>query len=88
VRESRAEAARSGFDAAGLTVVAGVAARVYAIVNADEAGSGSPATLGTRGTAAGVLTESVVIERRAAVPLVDLRLLTSAHGSPERISCR
>ena len=38
-----AEAASSGFDAAaGVTVVAGVAARVYAIVNADEAGSGRP----------------------------------------------
>ncbi len=88
MRESRAEDARSGSDAAGLIVLAGVAARVYAIVNADEAGSGSPATLGTRGAAVGLSTESVVIGGGAAVPLVDLRLLTSAHGYPERTSCR
>jgi EmrB/QacA subfamily drug resistance transporter len=88
VRESRVEEAGSGFDTAGaLTVVAGVATLIYGIVNANETGWGSPATLGTLAAAVALLTAFVAIEQRAQDPLVDLRLLTSRTiGSANLVS--
>jgi EmrB/QacA subfamily drug resistance transporter len=78
IRESRAQDARSSFDAAGaLTVVAGVATLIYGIVNANDAGWTSAATPATLGSAVALLAAFVVIEHRAGDPLVDLRLLTS-----------
>jgi EmrB/QacA subfamily drug resistance transporter len=78
VAESRTSAARSGFDAAGaLTVVAGIAALIYGIVNGNEAGWASTTTLATIGAAVGLLATFVWVERRSRHPLVDLGLLAS-----------
>jgi hypothetical protein len=78
VHESRSEAARSGFDAAGaLTVVAGIATLIYGIVNANDSGWGSPATIATVVAGVGLLIAFVLIERRSRDPLIDLEFLTS-----------
>ena len=73
VPESRAEGERRSFDVAGATAVtAGLIALVYAIVRTNVAGWTSPETLGTGGVAIALLVAFVLIEQRAAAPLVRL----------------
>jgi EmrB/QacA subfamily drug resistance transporter len=68
--ESRNEGARH-FDVAGaVTVTAGVAILVYALVDANGAGWTSAQTLGLGGLAAALLAGFVAIERRTRAPLV------------------
>jgi EmrB/QacA subfamily drug resistance transporter len=86
IAESRAESTSRRFDLAGaVTVTAGVAVLVYAIVDATEAGWGSVQTLGLGGIAVGLLAAFVVIEGRSDAPLVPLRIfrirnLTAANA--------
>jgi EmrB/QacA subfamily drug resistance transporter len=62
-------------DVAGaVTVTAGIMLAVYAIVNGNEEGWTSAATLGLLGAAAALLGLFLVIEARASAPLVPLRL--------------
>jgi EmrB/QacA subfamily drug resistance transporter len=68
--ESRNEGARH-FDLAGaVTVTAGVATLVYALVDANDAGWASAQTLGLGGLAVALLGGFVAIERRTRAPLV------------------
>lgn len=71
---------RGRFDVAGaLTATLGVGALVFGIINTTDAGWASPVTIAT--TAAGVLllVLFVVIERRAAQPIMPPRLFASRH---------
>ncbi|MEU8528454.1 MULTISPECIES: MFS transporter [Streptomyces] len=71
-----AAGARQGFDVPGAaTVTAGLALLAYAVVNAGEAGWGSTATLATGAAALVLLALFVLVERRAAHPLVPLSVL-------------
>ena len=70
--ESRLEGTR-GFDVAGaVSVTVGLAVLVYAIVDAEHAGWTSAQTLGLAALAVAMLLSFVVIESRAARPLVPL----------------
>ena len=60
-----------------LTVTAALMLAVYAIVGANEAGWGSPRTLGLLGAAALLLATFVAIEARVDQPLMPLRLFRS-----------
>jgi EmrB/QacA subfamily drug resistance transporter len=85
VPESRDEHAARQYDIAGaVTVTGGLMALVYAIVKAETAGWTSATTLGFFALAAILLVSFVVIELRAAAPLVRLsifriRSLTTAN---------
>ena len=85
IPESKDETAHRGFDVAGaVTATGGLMTLVYAIVQAHEDGWLSPQTLGLFGVAAGLLVAFIVIEQRAAEPLVRLsifsvRSLTAAN---------
>lgn len=69
--ESRSDAGHRSFDIpGGLTVTAGLALLVYAIVDAESAGWTSSTTLVRLLGAAALLTAFVVIESRAAHPLM------------------
>jgi len=75
VPESRDATATANYDAAGaITVTGGLMSLVYAIVKAETAGWGSTTTLGFFGLAAVLLTSFVVIETRAAAPLLRLSI--------------
>jgi EmrB/QacA subfamily drug resistance transporter len=85
IAESRAESATRAFDFAGaLSVTAGLATLVYALVEAPDAGWGSTQTVGLLALAAGLLAVFVAVERRSSAPLVPfsifrLRTLTGAN---------
>ena len=85
LEESRAEGERRHFDFAGaVSITAGLSALVYALVDANGAGWGSGQTIGLLALAGVLLAAFVVIERRAAAPLVPfeifrLRTLTGAN---------
>src|SRR5690348_1487935 len=83
--ESRASGERRHFDVAGaVSVTAGLSLLVYALVDANDAGWGSAQTIGLLAISAALLGAFVVIERRAASPLMPfsifrLRTLTGAN---------
>ncbi len=85
IDESRSEGATRNFDVAGaLSVTAGLALLVYALVNTDSAGWASGETVGLFAVAAGLIAAFIVIEFRAAAPLMPLgifrlRSLTGAN---------
>ncbi|MFL5870708.1 MAG: MFS transporter [Solirubrobacterales bacterium] len=85
VAESRQESATRAFDLAGaVTVTAGLATLVYALVEAPNAGWGSTQTIGLLTAAVALLAAFVVVERRSAAPLVPfsifrIRTLTGAN---------
>jgi MFS family permease len=67
--------ARAGFDVAGAaSVTGGLALGIFALIHAGEAGWTSPGTLIAGALAATLLVAFVVIERRAAEPLVPLAI--------------
>jgi EmrB/QacA subfamily drug resistance transporter len=75
VPESRAVHGERRYDLAGaVTVTAGLMALVYAIVGAQDAGWTSARTVGIFGAAITLLGAFVLIERRAAAPLVRLSI--------------
>jgi EmrB/QacA subfamily drug resistance transporter len=74
LRESRAPE-RTAFDAAGaVTLTLALVALLYAVVEAPDAGWGSPRTLLVLCAAVALFTAFVVIELRARAPLVPLGL--------------
>src|SRR3712207_5139702 len=75
--ESRDESARS-FDVLGaITVTAGPALLVYAIVDANDAGWGSAQTIGLGAVALALIGAFVVLERRHRQPLVPFRIFSN-----------
>src|SRR5918992_1378733 len=75
IDESRAEAAGRSFDLAGAaTVTGGLSAAVYAIVEAESAGWGPTRTIAFFAIAAALLAAFVVVERRAASPLIPFEI--------------
>ena len=75
VPESRLAGARRRFDAAGaVTVTGGLLPLVYAISKAPQAGWGSARTITLLAVSAALLAAFVVIEARAAAPLMPLRI--------------
>jgi EmrB/QacA subfamily drug resistance transporter len=73
--ESRDPAASGRLDFLGAgTVTSGLVLLVLALTRTEEAGFGSPITLATLGFAAALFGAFVFVERRAADPLVPLRL--------------
>jgi EmrB/QacA subfamily drug resistance transporter len=75
IADSRAEVATRSFDLAGAVgVTAGLSVLVYAIVDATDAGWGSPQTLGLLGISAALIAAFVVIELRSHAPLVPFRI--------------
>ena len=85
VAESHAENATRSFDVAGaVSVTAGLALLVYALVNTDSAGWASGETIGLMAVSAALIVAFVVIEMRATAPLLPLgifrlRSLTGAN---------
>lgn len=85
ILESRSDAANRTFDVPGaITVTAGLAIFVYALVEAPDAGWGSAQTLGLLALALGLIAAFVAIELRSQAPLVPfaifrLRTLTGAN---------
>ncbi|HMS61527.1 MAG TPA: DHA2 family efflux MFS transporter permease subunit [Solirubrobacteraceae bacterium] len=78
VPESRDERERAGFDLAGaFTVTAGLAVLIYALVDANDAGWGSTQTIVLLALAAALLVSFVVVESRAAAPLVPFDVFRS-----------
>jgi EmrB/QacA subfamily drug resistance transporter len=79
VRARRPERARHrSFDLAGaLTVTAGLVVLTYGIVASERYGWGSPRTLALLAVGAALLAVFVAVERRAAAPLVPLRIFRS-----------
>jgi EmrB/QacA subfamily drug resistance transporter len=70
--------ARGRFDIAGaITATLGVGALVFAIIDSAEAGWGSPAILGALAGGVVLLVVFVLIEARAAQPIMPLRLFRS-----------
>jgi EmrB/QacA subfamily drug resistance transporter len=75
IPESRDELAHRSYDLAGaVTVTGGLMSLVYAIVDAQQAGWGSPKTLGFFAFAIVLLGSFVAIELRAKAPLVRLSI--------------
>jgi EmrB/QacA subfamily drug resistance transporter len=73
--ESRAAGERRHFDFAGaVSVTAGLSLLVYALVDANDAGWGSLQTVGLFVLSAVLLAAFVVIEQRAASPLMPFRI--------------
>jgi EmrB/QacA subfamily drug resistance transporter len=71
LRESRVDAARRRFDLAGaLTVTAGLALLVYALVEADSAGWASAQTVGLIAGSAALLALFAAIEVRSRAPIL------------------
>ncbi|MFC9770288.1 MULTISPECIES: MFS transporter [unclassified Pseudarthrobacter] len=69
---------RGRFDIAGaLTATLGVGTLVFGIIHTAEASWNSPVTLTAVGTGVGLLLAFVLIERRAAQPIMPLRLFAS-----------
>ena len=85
IAESRSEAEARAFDVAGaVTVTAALSLLVYAVIDATSAGWGSFKTLGLIGLSLLLFTAFVLVELRAAKPLVPfsifrLRTLTGAN---------
>jgi EmrB/QacA subfamily drug resistance transporter len=85
IDESHAEAAVRKFDVAGaVSVTAGLALLVYALVNTDSAGWASGETIGLFAVSAALIAAFIVIEMRAEAPLMPLgifrlRNLTGAN---------
>ena len=85
IDESRAEGATRNFDVAGaVSVTAGLALLVYALVNTDSAGWLSAETIALFAVSIALIAAFVVIELRAAAPLLPLgifrlRSLTGAN---------
>jgi EmrB/QacA subfamily drug resistance transporter len=79
VRTGRAEpGARRAFDLTGaLVVTSGLVVLTYGIVGAERAGWGSARTLGLLGAGVALLLGFLAVERRAAAPLVPLRIFRS-----------
>jgi EmrB/QacA subfamily drug resistance transporter len=78
LRESRATTARRSYDPAGaLSVTAALVLLVYALVEAPDAGWGSPQTILLFAGAATLLAIFAVIESRHGAPLLPLRILRS-----------
>jgi EmrB/QacA subfamily drug resistance transporter len=75
IPESRDEHARRAFDVGGaISVTGGLMALVYAIVNAETDGWGSPVTIGAFAVSAVLLASFVLIELRSKAPLVRLSI--------------
>jgi MFS family permease len=75
IAESRVRTAQRSFDLAGaVTVTGGLVVLVYAIVKAQAFGWGSARTLGLGAIAVALLAAFVLIERRAAAPLMRLSI--------------
>jgi EmrB/QacA subfamily drug resistance transporter len=75
VRESRIEAARARFDAAGaVTATAGLVALVYAISRAPLVGWATAQTIGFLVGSVALLASFLVIESRAEAPLMPFRI--------------
>jgi EmrB/QacA subfamily drug resistance transporter len=73
--ETRDPAASRRLDLLGAgTVTSGLVLLVLGLTRTEEAGFGSPTTLATLGFAAAIFGAFVLVERRAADPLVPLRL--------------
>jgi EmrB/QacA subfamily drug resistance transporter len=73
--ESRSSDERRHFDFAGaVSVTAGLSLLVYALVDANDAGWGSLRTIGLFAISVVLLAAFVVIERRAASPLMPFRI--------------
>ena len=71
LNESRADVGHRRFDLAGaLSVTAGIALLVYALVEADSAGWASAQTLGLIGASAALLALFVTIELRSRAPIM------------------
>jgi EmrB/QacA subfamily drug resistance transporter len=85
IAESRSESETRAFDIAGaVSVTAGLAALVYGLVEAPDAGWGSGQTIGLLAASVALLGAFVAIERRSASPLVPfsifrIRTLTGAN---------
>jgi EmrB/QacA subfamily drug resistance transporter len=78
LRESRAPTATRSYDPAGaLTITGALVLLVYALVEAPDAGWGSPQTILLFAGAAALLAFFAAIESRHPAPLVPLRLLRS-----------
>jgi EmrB/QacA subfamily drug resistance transporter len=78
VRESRVTSARRSYDPVGaLTITGALVLLVYALVEAPDAGWGSPQTILLFAAAAVLLALFAVIESRHRAPLVPLRMLRS-----------
>jgi EmrB/QacA subfamily drug resistance transporter len=76
LRESRATSAVRSYDPAGaLTITGALVLLVYALVEAPDAGWGSPQTILLFAGAAALLASFAVIESRHRAPLVPLRML-------------
>ncbi|HLY48209.1 MAG TPA: MFS transporter [Solirubrobacteraceae bacterium] len=75
IPESRSEAAKRHFDAAGaVSVTAGLSLLAYALLDASSAGWGSAKTLGLLASAVVLLGAFVAIELRSSAPLVPFRI--------------
>jgi EmrB/QacA subfamily drug resistance transporter len=78
VRESRETTARRSYDPAGaLTITGALVLLVYALVEAPDAGWGSPQTILLLAAAAALLAIFAAIESRHPAPLLPLRMLRS-----------
>lgn len=78
LRESRARIAQRSYDPAGaLTITGALVLLVYALVEAPDAGWGSPQTILLFAGAAALVAIFTVIESRHPAPLVPLRILRS-----------
>jgi EmrB/QacA subfamily drug resistance transporter len=78
IRESRAEGERRSFDVAGaLTATLGVVSLVLGVIRSDAEGWGSFEVLALLGAGAALLVAFVLVESRAASPLVPPRLMRS-----------
>ena len=76
--ESRATTARRSYDPAGaLTITGALVLLVYSLVEAPDAGWGSPQTILLLAGAAALLAAFTVIESRHPAPLMPLRILRS-----------
>jgi EmrB/QacA subfamily drug resistance transporter len=93
VPESRDEEAARSFDVGGaVTATGGLMSLVYAIVQAEQKGWGSPQTIGFFVLSLALLAAFVVIEERSAAPLVRLsifrvRSLTAANVVMLFVAC-
>jgi EmrB/QacA subfamily drug resistance transporter len=75
IEESRVSTDRRHFDVAGaVSVTAGLSILVYALVEAQKAGWGSLQTIGLISVSIALLVAFVVVELRAAAPLVPFRI--------------
>jgi EmrB/QacA subfamily drug resistance transporter len=84
IGESRAEGATRSFDVAGaVSVTAGLALLVYALVNTDAAGWASAETIGLFAVSAALIAAFLAIEMRARSPLMPLGIfrLKSLSGA-------